>query len=450
MAKKNKTVIIRTGSANTPALVDRRRFLTTLGKTCLSVSCFLTCPFFGCDRVSDVASNFADLKLLGYEKLNLASDNSELSGDLPENKNFFFRPPSTELHPFVCQYYETISGSRVRCLLCPHGCILKNGQRGICGVRKNQDGRLMNLAYGKIMVYVSQPGLLSNPFTVYFIDKPFLQIGSVGCPLRCSFCIFSNASFSRPEHVSLEYITPQETVALAIRNKSIFIGYSINEMTVNYEHTIETARLARENGIGNGFSTCGYLNPEPFKNLMQYMDWVFFSIKGTSDDFYRKYTTGRLAPVLNNLKILGELNIPTEIFYVLIPNLTDSQEHIKIMAAMVKDFLGPYTPVHFIRYVPANKLSNVPPIPLERIEEAMWIARQNGLKYVVPWVHAFGLDRRLIAHKELTRMVCPFCGKTVFQFHFTPEGVPDRILLYNDGYHCQWCGNQIYKVNFPT
>ncbi|RLD94819.1 MAG: AmmeMemoRadiSam system radical SAM enzyme, partial [Bacteroidetes bacterium] len=38
---------------------------------------------------------------------------------------------------------ETFDDQSVRCLACAHKCKLKPGQRGVCKIRFNQDGRLM-------------------------------------------------------------------------------------------------------------------------------------------------------------------------------------------------------------------------------------------------------------------------------------------------------------------
>jgi pyruvate formate lyase activating enzyme len=48
-------------------------------------------------------------------------------------------------------------GERVRCLLCPHDCRISVGNRGICGVRENRDGRLVALTYGLVSSVAIDP-----------------------------------------------------------------------------------------------------------------------------------------------------------------------------------------------------------------------------------------------------------------------------------------------------
>jgi len=46
-------------------------------------------------------------------------------------------------------YYESLPGNAAGCLLCPRRCILKPGQTGFCLNRKNLEGRVYSLNYGK-------------------------------------------------------------------------------------------------------------------------------------------------------------------------------------------------------------------------------------------------------------------------------------------------------------
>jgi len=39
-------------------------------------------------------------------------------------------------------------GSYVRCNLCPHRCIIQDGERGLCRVRENRSGKLYSVVFG--------------------------------------------------------------------------------------------------------------------------------------------------------------------------------------------------------------------------------------------------------------------------------------------------------------
>ncbi|MBQ4414638.1 MAG: AmmeMemoRadiSam system radical SAM enzyme, partial [Methanomicrobium sp.] len=52
---------------------------------------------------------------------------------------------------------STENGGRVVCRLCSHGCVIKNGVYGICGLRYNKDGVLYAENYGRVAVEAVDP-----------------------------------------------------------------------------------------------------------------------------------------------------------------------------------------------------------------------------------------------------------------------------------------------------
>ncbi len=56
-------------------------------------------------------------------------------------------PPRPETAPKAAAHWRREGGS-VRCLLCPHNCLVAEGKRGICGVRENRSGTLCATTYG--------------------------------------------------------------------------------------------------------------------------------------------------------------------------------------------------------------------------------------------------------------------------------------------------------------
>ena len=46
-------------------------------------------------------------------------------------------------------YWKSFKNGSVRCELCPHHCTIKKDLAGICGARKNIDGKLYTLNYAR-------------------------------------------------------------------------------------------------------------------------------------------------------------------------------------------------------------------------------------------------------------------------------------------------------------
>ncbi len=87
----------------------------------------------------------------------------------------------------IADYFETLDSKRVSCILCPHNCIIENGKSGFCRVRKNINGVLYSLNYGKISA-VNVDSIEKKPLFHFYPGKKILSIGSIGCNLHCSFC----------------------------------------------------------------------------------------------------------------------------------------------------------------------------------------------------------------------------------------------------------------------
>ena len=54
-------------------------------------------------------------------------------------------------------FWKKINDNKVKCYLCSHGCKIGNDKVGICGVRKNVNGKLYSLIYGSCSSLASDP-----------------------------------------------------------------------------------------------------------------------------------------------------------------------------------------------------------------------------------------------------------------------------------------------------
>jgi pyruvate formate lyase activating enzyme len=169
----------------------------------------------------------------------------------------------------------------------------------------------------------------------------------------------------------------------------------------------DTARLARAHGLKNVWVTCGYIQQAPLRELCRYLDGAHVDLKSFDPQVYGRLNSGKLQPILDTLTVLKQAGIWFEIVNLIVPTYTDDLNMIRRMCGWIVDHLGPDHPLHFSRFHPAHKLTNLPPTPIDILHKARAIARQCGLHYVylgnVP-----GED-----DAETTR--CPHCGKAVVE-----------------------------------
>ncbi len=279
------------------------------------------------------------------------------------------------------QFYFFGEDKKVRCGLCPHDCLIGEGNAGICQVRVNRNGKLFSLVYDRIAA-IHSDAVEKKPLYHFYPGRQILSVGTHGCNLRCTFCQNHNLSQCTSDAPSRDFsISPAGLVQQAVSIPgNIGIAYTYNEPTVFYELMADTAVLVHSAGLKNVIITNGYINPIPLAKLLPYIDAFNVDLKAFSDHFYRKITGGRLAPVLETLKAVIDAGKHLEITFLVIPTLNDSEEEFREMVDWISLELGPDIPLHLSRYFPAWKLS-LPPTPELTLNHFADIAAEK-LRYV--------------------------------------------------------------------
>ena len=303
------------------------------------------------------------------------------------------------------KYYETLDGDKVKCTLCPHECILKEGQTGICRTRKNIKGILYTLAYGNPVAVHIDP-IEKKPLTHFYPRSKAFSIATAGCNLSCKNCQNWEISQASPLDLPSYNLSPEEIVELAQKNNCKSIAYTYTDPVAFYEYTLDTAKIARQKGIKNVLISAGFINPEPLEELAPYIDAANIDLKSFDDKIYKRLNAGRLQPVLDTLKILKKHGVWLEITNLIIPDWNDSEEMLEKMCHWLVENGFENYPLHFSRFHPTYKLPDTPSTPVSTLEKAIEIAKQKGIKYPLignVWGHKY----------EST--FCPVCGNPVIE-----------------------------------
>ncbi len=316
----------------------------------------------------------------------------------------------------------------VQCLLCPAECVLENYQIGLCRVRINRDGRLFSLVYGKPCAVHVDP-IEKKPIFHMLPGTGAFSVATAGCNLSCKFCQNWEISQVPAEETRNADLPPEEVVRLAVAKGCRSIAYTYSEPVIFFEYMLDTARIARAQGLRNIWVTGGYINPDPLRELAPYIDAANIDLKGFTDDYYRKVCGGRLQPVLDVIKLSHELGILVELTHLIVPTLNDDLALTGEMCRWIRAELGPDVPVHFSRFHPQYRLQRLPRTPLETLWRAHDIALTSGLHYVytgnVPYDERSNTfcprcRRRLVsrigyhvAENRVRGGSCPDCGESI-------------------------------------
>jgi len=278
-------------------------------------------------------------------------------------------------------FYKKLKNKIVQCFLCPNFCVIKENELGKCLARKNIRGKLISLSYER-PVAMSIDLIEKKPLYHFLPGTKTFSIGTAGCTLKCLFCQNAEIAQKSPEDFPVNIIEPKKIVKMAKENNCKSISYTYTEPTAFYEYVLDTAKLAKKQGIKNIIISNGYINEKPLKELIKYLDAANIDLKGFTEEFYKKNCLGKLKPVLNTLKILKKNKVWLEITNLIIPKLNDNLKEIDRMTKWIKTNLGVNVPLHFSKFFPMHKMLNKPETPKKTLESAYKIAKKNGLRYI--------------------------------------------------------------------
>ena len=278
-------------------------------------------------------------------------------------------------------WYESLANGLVHCRLCPNSCRLPEGQIGLCKVRKNVGGKLYSLSYGQLAAVHVDP-IEKKPFYHVLPGAQAFSLATPGCNMRCLFCQNWEISQAFPWEVRTTPTTPEEVVEAALRSGAQAIAFTYSEPTIFYEYMLDVAKLAKAKGLKTLVVSNGYIQPEPLKALLPFIDAYKVDFKAFNPTFYSELTGGSRDPVLQAMKTIRESGVWLEIVNLLVTGRNDGEEEVRRLARWVKENLGADVPLHFSRFHPQHKLLNLPPTPIETVVRAREIAIEEGLKFV--------------------------------------------------------------------
>jgi len=321
----------------------------------------------------------------------------------------------------------------VRCNLCAHRCRIKDGRRGICGVRENRGGTLHSLVYGRLVSGNADP-VEKKPLFHFHPGSLTWSIATVGCNFRCRHC--QNFEISQPPARNRGAITGRETSPAAVVEAALAAGcssisYTYVEPTIFMEFALDCAELASKAGLKNIFVSNGYTSEEASRAIAPFLGANNIDLKSFSDAFYRKICGARLQPVLDAIVLMKELGVWVEVTTLVIPGLNDSEAELADIAGFIAG-VDRNIPWHVTRFHPTFELTDRPPTPAATLRRARDAGLAAGLKYVYTGN---------LPGDDGENTFCPQCGSCLIErtgFIARQSGIREGI--------CRNCGEKIAGV----
>lgn len=274
-------------------------------------------------------------------------------------------------------------GDAIRCELCPHNCRIAPGHVGVCGVRRNEDGVLIALTYGRISSAAVDP-IEKKPVFHFHPGSLAFSIGSVGCTMRCGHCQNWQISRAHVEDGILQDLPPERAVELALTSGCEGIAFTYNEPVIMAEYVRDTSLLAHDRGLYTVMVTNGYITEAGLDYLAGTIDVWRVDVKGMTDLAYRTLCrVPSVDPILRaaeRAKHVHDMHV--EVVTNVVPGINDDDEQLEALAAWIAGSLGLDTPWHITRFFPYLDFGHIPPTPIETLRRARDIGREAGLHYV--------------------------------------------------------------------
>lgn len=171
------------------------------------------------------------------------------------------------------------------------------------------------------------------------VDGPGIRVVVFfqGCALRCKYC--HNPDTWAP-NLGDEY-TAEELVSKIKRFKPYFersgggVTFSGGDPLKQPEFLLEVLKLCKEEGISTCLDTAGY-GLGDYDEILKYTDLVLYDVKDITREGYKNVTLMEIDETLNFLEAMKRNNTKMWIRHVVVPGLTDGEEHIKALNEYIK------------------------------------------------------------------------------------------------------------------
>ena len=324
---------------------------------------------------------------------------------------------------------EKLPHSRVQCHTCQWHCKMVPGKYGVCGMYQNRDGTLYNLNYALVSSVASDP-IEKKPLFHFRPGTDVFSLGTLGCNFHCKHC--QNWEIAMADSHGMEprcqELPPETAIAMARRYLCQGVAWTYNEPAVWFEYTLDSARLAKQNGLYTAYVTNGYSTFEALDMIGPYLDVWRVDIKGYSDRLYRDLAR---VPAWREILRTAERarhkwHMHVEVVTNVIPGMNDDEDQLQGIAVWIRDGLGELTPWHVTRFHPNHLFMKYPATPVSTLERACKIGDNAGLKFVYTGnVPGHGIENTF----------CYSCGRTVVE----RAGYQTRVIGLK-GSECRFCG----------
>ena len=204
-------------------------------------------------------------------------------------------------------------------------------------------------------------GRVHSFFAGGMVDGPGIRsvVFLAGCNLRCKYC-------HNPDTWKVtggNEMTVGEVLEEVQKYKSYYMfsggGVTVSggEPMLQTRFLTDVLAACRAHNIHTALDTSGYSTRENAQTILAHTDLLLLDIKTINPDVYHELTKVPLDKTIGVLDAAKEMNIPTWIRFVLVPDITDNKEDIKALAQFLKSY---------------DNITNIEVLPFHKDGEYKW------------------------------------------------------------------------------
>ncbi|TFH37463.1 MAG: AmmeMemoRadiSam system radical SAM enzyme [Anaerolineales bacterium] len=332
---------------------------------------------------------------------------------------------------------ERLPDQAVRCLACGHRCLIREGRRGICQVRFNQDGEL-RVPWGYVAALQCDP-TEKKPFYHFLPGSDTLTFGMLGCDFHCGYCqnwVSSQALRDPACDVAgrhLRQLEPRDIIQRGLRAGAKVVGSSYNEPLITSEWARAIFAEGQAAGLKCVYISNGNATPEVLDYLEPNLSGYKIDLKTMQDRQYRQLG-GVLQHVLDTIRSVYARGIWIEVVTLIVPGFNDSTDELMDAARFIQS-VSPDIPWHVTAFHKDYRMTRPENTTAEMLVRAAEIGQEAGLRYVYA-----GNAPGQVGEYEDTR--CHQCGMTLIRRY----GYMIQEYALTDTGNCPQCHSGIPGV----
>ena len=136
-----------------------------------------------------------------------------------------------------------------------------------------------------------------------------------------------------------------------------------------YEYILDTAQLIKSEMPEKKIVlvTNGYINPEPLKKLLPYIDAMNIDLKG-DNEFYKSICSGGSKAVMESIRLAYEMGVHVEVSTLIVGERNSDEKTLTEIGEFIKS-VNPDITLHISRYFPCYRM-NDPSTDIATMEKA--------------------------------------------------------------------------------